>query len=272
MNSRLVLLLFITTFAGLVALFKLSTWEFWWQYPVEHAWLVVILYWGALAILVVGGFAAVRLAFGSSESITGAWRLVGAGAILVAGSLAFKLLGADIRSAASFYGRVASGELPPADIRYNAETERIVIQDALRLGSAARFRDVLRAAPKARVVEVGGPGGLIGEARWISKQIEERGMDTLITGRCMSACVDIFASGVKRTMHAKAVVGLHSASSSADDAAGVAEENRLFTERLYRIGVEPRFLMVGTETPADGIWINSARQALIAGLATAVVE
>jgi len=270
MNSRVILLLCVTAFAIVCGLFELASRDFWWQYPRPLAWLVVTLYWSALAVLLIGGIASARLAFGSSAAVHGAWRVIGAIALLGAGVLTSTLVDTDVRSGVTFYGSIARGNEKPADIRYNSETGRIVINDELRFGSAARFQEVIRSTPQAKVVEVGGPGGLIWEARWISQQIEERGMDTLVTGRCMSACVDIFASGLKRSMHAKAVVGLHSARSTSDQA--VAEANRRFSERLYRVGVEPRFLMVGTETPADGIWINTARQALVAGLATSVFE
>jgi hypothetical protein len=73
-------------------------------------------------------------------------------------------------------------------------------------------------------------------------------------------------------MYPDALLGLHSASSLPSDTAGVEAANREFVERLYKIGVEPRFLMYGTETPAEDIWISTARQAYLAGLATEVVD
>jgi hypothetical protein len=38
------------------------------------------------------------------------------------------------------------------------------------------------------------------------------------------------------------------------------------------VGVERRFLEVGMATPGSRMWINTARQAHVAGLATRVVE
>jgi len=162
-----------------------------------------------------------------------------------------------------------SGNVHPAQVRYEREARLIRLSGALERGSAARFKEILNAAPDARLVDVSGPGGLIYEARWISRMIEERGLDTMVSTACHSACVDIFAAGTRRLMYASATVGLHSARSFTG---GVAEDaNRAFTQRLYKIGVEPRFLMVGSETPPHELWINTARKAYLAGLATVVV-
>jgi hypothetical protein len=99
--------------------------------------------------------------------------------------------------------------------------------------------------------------------------IDERELDTMVSTECHSACVSIFAAGKRRLMYAKAVVGLHSARTFTG---GVAHaENEAFTARLYQAGVEPRFLMVGSDTAPDDIWINTARQAYLAGLATDVI-
>lgn len=261
--------------AGLALLWGLLTLagqEFWWQYPQHRAWLVVATYWIGVALSLSGCVAAVRLLIGATDKTSTITRLANVVSLAIGGWLLLSLVGEDARGLKEYYWRIASGAERRAEIRYNSDTGRIEVRDELRAGSAARFKEVLQASPKARVVEVGGPGGLIEEARWISHQIEQHSMDTLITGKCASACVDIFAAGRQRVMLASATVGLHSASSSVEDAAGIAEENLLFSERLYRLGVEPRFLMIGTETPADGIWINTARQAYLAGLATAVVE
>lgn len=253
-------------------LLTLAGQEFWWQYPIRRAWLVVTAYWSGVALALWGCLAAGRLLIEATYKTPFAIRLANVTCLALGGWLLLELISDDARGLKEYYWRIASGAEKPAEIRFNPDTGRIEIRGELRAGSAARFKEVLLASPTARVVEVGGPGGLIEEARWISHQIEQQSMDTLITGKCASACVDMFAAGRQRVMLASATVGLHSASSSIEDAAVIAEENQLFSERLYRIGVEPRFLMIGTETPADGIWINTARQAYLAGLATEVRE
>lgn len=267
MRTAVVIAVVGVSLAVLCGAWDLAQREFWWAHPRAQAWLLVSLYWAALGLGLALCVWSARRLFGEQAQRAAALICAGLG-----GWLLLVTAAESSRTLLGTYWSIAQGESRPAEMRYNAESGRIEISGRLRAGSAARFKEVLQSAPQARVVEVSGPGGLVFEAKWISHQIEERGMDTLITGKCASACVDIFAAGRQRLMHAKAVVGLHSASSSLDDAAGVAQENQAFADRLYRLGVEPRFLMVGTETPADGIWINTARQAYLAGLATQVIE
>lgn len=239
--------------------------EFWWQYPLARASLVVAVYWTALALVLVGtGAAALLILLGPGRRIVGAFALVPFAWLLLV------LLADSTRADLEEFSGVASGRLKPADISYSVELQRIRLNGALNFGSAARFKEVLESAPQARVVELNSPGGYVVEARWISRQIEQRGLDTLVAQMCASACVDIFASGRQRVMYPNAVVGLHSASGA--DAPRIAAVNQAFENRLYRLGVEPRFLMYGTDTPASEIWINTARQAYLAGLATHVVD
>lgn len=245
----------------------LADMDFWWPYPRANAWLLVLLYWGAVAASLAGAGAGLALLISSSNSR----RLVGLAGAVGGGWILLSLASDPMRELLDAYWHVAAGNARPATVVYEREARQIRMSGAIESGSAARFREVLESAPDARVVDVSGPGGLIYEARRIAEMIEARGLDTIVNTKCASACVDIFASGRRRLMHTKAVVGLHSARSITGDEAGVAEENRVFTERLYKIGVEPRFLMVGADTPADGIWINTARQAYLAGLATEVV-
>jgi ATP-dependent protease ClpP protease subunit len=239
--------------------------DVWWQYPLARARLIVAVYWSAVAVLLVCSAAALRLVFGGPGH-----RLAGAFSVMTCIWLALYLASAPTQADLEEFGGVASGRIKPAQISYSIPTGEIHLRGGLKFGSAARFKEVLDAAPEARVVVLDSPGGYIEEAKWIAWQIEQRGMDTLVTRECASACVDIFASGRRRTMYADAVVGLHSASGG--DPAGIQQANKKFEERLYRIGVEPRFLMYGSDTPAQDIWNNTARQAYLAGLATHVVD
>ena len=239
--------------------------EFWWEFPRGRSLLFLIAYALGLtgaAVAAVGGFillvraAGLRRAFGLATALAMAWILQG---ITSQAALAFVDTQVD----------TVAGNDAPVAVQYDREARLIRVSGAIETGSAARFKEVLESAPEARIVDVSGPGGLIYEARHVANMIAARGLDTMVSTECHSACVDIFASGKRRLMHAKAIVGLHSASTFTG---GIADdENRAFAERLYKIGVEPRFLMVGGDTPPDDIWINTARQAYLAGLATEVV-
>ena len=259
--------------AGLLAMFLLrgvvyiTDFDFWWPYPRQRAFLLVSSYWAGLAGTAVACLAGLVVLLGSGSR----WRIAGFTAVAGCIYVLMNLTMEPVRRFVDVTWAVAMGNAKPAIVMYERDNRQIRISGGLETGSAARFKEVLEEASDARIVDVSGPGGLIYEARWISLLIEQRRLDTIITSECHSACVDIFASGARRLMHVKAIVGLHSARSFSGDAIGAARANDAFSERLYKIGVEPRFLMVGNDTPADDIWINTARQAYLAGLATEVV-
>lgn len=260
-----VLLFAIASVGVAVSLNWISDRDFWWDMPRGGILLFLFAYGLGLMASAVAGLCGLVLLFrttglrraaGLMVFLAMAWVLSGITSTVV---LAYVAIQADI----------LAGNIESATVRYEREAQMIRLSGPLETGSAARFKEVLATAPDVRIVDVSGPGGMIYEARYIAGMIEERELDTMISTECYSACVSIFASGKRRVMNAKAIVGLHSASTFtgrvADDA------NRAFAERLYRIGVEPRFLMVGADTSPDDMWINTARQAYLAGLATAVV-
>lgn len=260
-----ILLLSIAAIAGARGLIWISDLDFWWQYPRSRSSLFLLAYGIGLSATVVGSVAAVRLFVTTS----GFLRPAGLCCAIAGGWLLHNLTLDSVRDYVGGQYDNAAGNLRPANVRYERESRLIRLSGPLEVGSAARFKAVLEAAADVQMVDVSGPGGLIREARWISHMIAERQLDTVISTECHSACVDIFAAGKRRLMYAKAIVGLHSASSSHE---GIAHaENEAFAARLYKLGVEPRFLMIGNDTAPDDLWINTARQAYLAGLATEVI-
>ncbi len=168
---------------------------------------------------------------------------------------------------------IVAGDHPPMTIERNGN--RILATGEINFGSAVRLEEALRSWPDTREVALDSPGGFVAEARRMADLIQSKSLDTRIDRECLSACVDLFAAGRMRTMRAAAVVGLHSAWTtdlSEESVRATVRANRDFERRLFDRGVEPRFLRVGTSTPGHAMWLNSARQAHIAGLATGVVD
>lgn len=263
-RALLVLLSAIAALAAARGLIWISDREFWWEFPRWESLLFLVAYFIGLTGAGLAVISASRLLFDAEGLRQG----VGLVAVAAVSWILYNLTMQSARDYVAIRFDTVSGNVQPAQVRYEREARLIRLMGALERGSAARFKEVLSAAPDARLVDVSGPGGLIYEARWISRMIEQRGLDTMVSTECHSACVDIFAAGTRRLMYASAIVGLHSARSFTG---GVAEDaNRAFNQRLYKIGVEPRFLMVGSDTPPDDIWINTARKAYLAGLATEV--
>jgi hypothetical protein len=168
---------------------------------------------------------------------------------------------------------IAAGDHAPMAIERRGN--RLYVSGDINFGSAARVETALAAARDVTEVVLDSPGGFIVEARRIADMIETRRLDTRIDRECHSACVDLFAAGAARTMRADAIVGLHSAWSTdatLETLDAIAFVNAAFMRRLHAVGVERRFLEVGMATPGSRMWINTARQAHVAGLATRVVE
>lgn len=168
---------------------------------------------------------------------------------------------------------IAAGDHPPTTIERVGN--RILVTGEINFGSAVRLEQALRSWPDIREVALDSPGGFVAEARRMADLIQSKSLDTRIDRECMSACVDLFAAGRVRTMRGGAVVGLHSAWTtdlSEESVRATVRANRDFERRLFERGVEPRFLRVGTSTPGHEMWLNSARQAHIAGLANRVVD
>lgn len=263
------ILLAVALAAALYAAFELLTADFWWRYPDLQS-VLSLLWLAAVEVAVIAWSVSTWrwLKSTSREQSVSIWGvLVLAGIPVVAGVLLEHHFGIQARA----IWASLSGETPP--MAMTVEADRLKAEGPIYSGSAARLATLLEHHPSVRIIELASPGGRVTEAVRMAKIIEERGLDTMIRRECHSACVTVFAAGTRRLMHKDAVVGLHSAWSPHKDTEGMIEKaNREFEEHLHRKGVEPRFPMVGNWRPGDELWINSARQAYIAGLATAVIE
>lgn len=72
-----------------------------------------------------------------------------------------------------------------------------------------RLRDMLRAHPEVTELHLNSGGGSVwagGEIAWI---IMDYGLDTVVSGECVSACVDIFLAGDARRMMLGSKIGFH---------------------------------------------------------------
>jgi hypothetical protein len=245
--------------------------DFWWRYFEIQAWLVVL--WPPLMAVVSARWARAFWLWltATPSSFWPPWWVKGA---LLLAPLAVLIAGAifsidRLVVAAS----VLDGSEPAMKIQRRGD--QLLLSGDINLGSAAKLETWLSVTPRPRELVLDSPGGFVLEARRIADLVEANGLDTRIDRECHSACVDIFAAGQIRTMRRGSVVGLHSAWSpvlTPEAGRAVAQANREFARRLYGRGIERRFLEVAIATPGSSMWVNSARQAHIAGLATRVVE
>lgn len=162
---------------------------------------------------------------------------------------------------------IASGKAAPAQATVDAARGEVVLVGDLEFGSKRALRRVLDAHPELRWVRLESRGGRALEGLRIGQLIAERGLDTVVTGECSSACVTAFAGGTRRLIARNARLGLHSAGGavSAEEIARVNAEHDAF---MRDRGVAWRVLDKGQAVAADSIWYPEPVTLLASGLAT----
>ncbi len=99
-------------------------------------------------------------------------------------------------------GLLAAMATPAVALEFSLRGNAVHISGPVRMGDNVRFDEFMAqpAAQNARVFVLNSPGGTIGVALHIARQIRRRGGTTVADGRttCESACTVIFAGGVNR--------------------------------------------------------------------------
>ena len=106
------------------------------------------------------------------------------------------------------------------DIDIDAAPAEIVTEDI------AAFRALLQRHPDVREVQLNSGGGSIYASSEIAWIVSDYGLDTLVEGECVSACVDIFLAGARRQMTLGSKIGFHRRSWSPDSVEGYYEDLR----------------------------------------------
>jgi hypothetical protein len=89
------------------------------------------------------------------------------------------------------------------------ELNRIVATGSIGRGSAAELERVVRQHPELRLLELDSPGGFVSEKLRMIELVEQRGLDTLVLGRCISACTGVFLAGQRRYVTPSSRFGFH---------------------------------------------------------------
>lgn len=102
-----------------------------------------------------------------------------------------------------------SWEDQPAKVLAIPELGRFLLTGDIGWGSAKALRQAIEAHPDIRLLELESNGGFVHEAAQIDAIIESHHLDTLVRGRCYSACTDIFLAGIRRFVGHGAKLGFH---------------------------------------------------------------
>lgn len=161
--------------------------------------------------------------------------------------------------------------LPAYSVRIMRDGSEIEISGGIKYGVAGDLARILRHAP-VRVVHLDSLGGRLGEAHKLHDLIKKRGLETFVSGQCLSACTLAFAGGSKRWLGSNARLGFH-----APDFPGMAQFdlNRAIAAQraVYEgAGFDAAFIDQGLSTPHDRMWTPAMKELLRSGVVTDIAD
>lgn len=226
--------------------------------------------WSILAI-----FAAFHLLGITAAVFSGmhAWRALGSTrlaprlGILLAGAA---MAGAITLSAASLLPDLVDlaqddPTWPRSHVHVTPGGEAIIVTGPLRWSVTNAVRDAVEANPNARVIHLDSPGGRITVGLELHEVIRARGLDTLVTAGCASACTDAFLAGRRRWAGPQARLGFHQGGTSAGGAHAIdSNMARVYAES----GIVPAFLDRVLAVAAGTIWFPSLAELRAANVVT----
>jgi hypothetical protein len=160
-----------------------------------------------------------------------------------------------------------NGTSVPAAVELEAPA-RLLVRGDLEFGTTRAVKAALDARQGIQVVRLESRGGRVAEGLALGRLLRDRGLTTLVSGECSSACVTAFAGGERRVIATNARLGLHSAGGRGTNAASVGEANRRSDEFIASRGVDWRVLERGAAVAHDAIWFPAHSVLLASNLAT----
>ncbi|SMX50819.1 hypothetical protein [Maliponia aquimaris] len=91
---------------------------------------------------------------------------------------------------------------PTPEAEFAAEGSGMTVYGDIDLGFFERFSAFLAQHPDVTLIALGSGGGSVKDAMQTGREIRVRGIETVLTGNCYSACPLVFAGGVERTVWA----------------------------------------------------------------------
>lgn len=164
---------------------------------------------------------------------------------------------------AILHGDTAAG---PFEVRLADDGRELWITGGISFQLVDRVKPLLTGAPDLRRVYLNSGGGRTGPAMGLARMIRARGLDTQVSGDCLSACTLIFLGGVRRIIGAEARLGFHAADLPGWSAAAVAEHNRDQAALMVDMGVDPAFAAKATTYPHGEMWFPATETLLRAGV------
>ena len=148
--------------------------------------------------------------------------------------------------------------------------DEVIVSGYLTWGLYHQFVEALRDNGELRTVVLNSPGGHYAVGRLMTGLIKERGLDTLTTEMCASACTFAYLAGKRRLLGDGARLGYHSPSGNTDFILEKVGEHMAGV--LRQADVPEDFIAHVFATPADTVWFPTTDELRSANIVTEVVE
>ncbi|KAF0285834.1 hypothetical protein BA899_01255 [Spiribacter sp. SSL99] len=134
----------------------------------------------------------------------------------------------------------------------------VAVQGAIARGVVDEVRSALARVEEPFYVALDSEGGRIGVGDSLNRLIQERGLATLVEGKCYSACALAFLGGQSRIVGDGAMIGFHKARSGLDDSptfrAMELSADELQRTIMREAGVREWFIDEALDTPSERMW------------------
>lgn len=163
----------------------------------------------------------------------------------------------------------SSRERKPWTVMAHPELHRFIASGGIGWGSAKALEKAISTNPELTLLEVESFGGLVHEENLIVDIVRKHKMDTLVIGKCASACTGVFLAGENRYVDPKARLGFHQSGfkDRAHDTKWSIPEYE--SAILYRAqGVSEEFTREALNTSYFSLWKPDVLDVKLSGFAT----
>jgi hypothetical protein len=150
------------------------------------------------------------------------------------------------------------------------EGDRLIVSGSLAWGLLDKAERALAENSQIQIVVLEGPGGHVGVGTRLGDMIKARGLDTLTTEFCASACTEAFVAGKNRYLREGAKLGFHAVGGDSENAIEMGKRRSI--EHMRAAGLTEDFIARSFETPADSLWYPTYDELREANVITEIVE
>lgn len=157
----------------------------------------------------------------------------------------------------------------PWIVQAHPEMQRIIASGSIGWGSAKALEAVIQQNPQIKLLELDSYGGLVHEMHLIVPLVEKYQLDTLVLGKCASACTEVFLAGQRRFITPDTRFGFHRSGYCGQPRNAPWDTTEYMTFIYYRErGVSESFAQDALGTAYEDLWQPSPLELKMGDFAT----